>query len=175
MTPQRGDGAHDEVVIRLADGNDLEGVVRVGKTVMRATNAALMEPEVVDLLVAKFWTSDANTASIRAGRTFVGAAGPAGRDIVALATYGSERGRAVIWKLYVLPEYEGRGLGRRLVRAVAEKLTDADYVYLPVHDGSEKGLAFAAAVGFEEYEREDQSGMPQLIWLRCKLRPGDEA
>ncbi len=160
------------VVVRLADGNDLDGIVRVGSTVMRSTHSKIMEPEVVDLLAAKFWTSDANTPSIRAGRTYVGATGPDGREIVALATYGWEEGRAVLWKLYVLPEYQGRGLGTALLQAVMDKLVDVDHIYLPVHAGSDQGLAFAAAIGFEEYEREEQSGMPQLIWLRREVTAG---
>lgn len=172
MTKQRG----GDIVIRPADGNDLEGVVRVGSSVMRATNAALMEPEVVDLLAAKFWTPAANTASIRAGRTFVGGAGPEGRDIVAMASYGREDGRAVIWKLYVLPEFQGLGLARRLVQTIAERLCgDVDAVYLPVHDGSDQALAFAHAIGFVEVEREEQSGMPQLIWLCRDVSTGSLA
>ena len=135
-----------------------------------------MEPEVLDLLAAKFWTSDANTASIRAGRTFVGGAGPNGSDIVAMASYGKENDRVTIWKLYVLPEYGGRGVARRLVEAIVEKVrTHHDSVYLAVHEGSEEALAFANAIGFEEIEREEQSGMPRLVWLRRNLRVGGEA
>ena len=164
----------DDIVIRQADGNDLDGVVRVGRTVMRATNAQLVEPELVDLLADKFWTSDANTAAIRAGRTFVGGAGADGRDIVAMASYGIQDGRVVIWKLYVLPDYEGLGLARRLVETIIERVEDdVDAVYLAIHDGSDGARAFADATGFIETEREEQAGMPQLIWLRRQV--GGEA
>lgn len=156
------------VTIRLADGDDLEHIVTVGRTSMRAAYEGLMEPEMVDLLVGKFWTPEANIAAIRAGRTFVAEAD--GR-VVALSTYGLTDGHSVLWKLYVLPGHQGQGIGHALLGAATDNIAfDHEWLYMPIQDGNTTGYRFARSAGFEEYEREEQSGMPDLVWMRRRLR-----
>ena len=57
------------IQVRLADGNDLEGVVAVGRTTWPITHGDLYGPDLVELFLAKWWTNDATIPAIRAGAT----------------------------------------------------------------------------------------------------------
>lgn len=149
--------------IRVADGNDLEGVVAVGKAVLRSQAELGREPELVELLIAKFWTPEANSDAIRAGRTLVA---EADGQVVGILSYGLNDGQPVIWKVYVLPDHVGHGHGRALLEAFARKVSfDHTHVSMPVEEGNEVGIRFAERMGFSEQRREGQSGMPDLIWF----------
>lgn len=158
------DSAPAPVVVRLADGNDLDGVVAVGRTAWKTTYASLYPPELMELCLAKWWTKDANVPAIRARRTFV--AEQNGR-IIAMAAYGTHRSRLTIWKIYVLAEAQGQGIGGRLLEAIYEQAAlGHDSIYLSFSDGNASAYDFAASHGYVEDHREEQSGMPDLIWMR---------
>lgn len=66
--------------------------------------------------------------------------------------------------LYVLPEYRGRGYGRRLVQAVEEKVRalgkDQYFLY------TEEATDFYLALGWEVLERASKNGHPVAIMRR---------
>ncbi len=157
----------DDVTVRQADGNDLEAVVHVGRVTWPATYGSIFEPECVELLLDKWWTNQACIPTIRAGRTLVAERG--GR-IVGVLTYGRKDGRLVIWKFYVLPEHQGRGVGQALLREVIDRVHDtADALYLPFADGNASAYDFATGQGFTDVGHEEQSGTPDLIWMRLDI------
>lgn len=163
--------ARHDGVVRVADGNDLDAVVAVGKAVLRSQAERGREPELVELLIQKFWTPEANVSAIRAGRTLVV---EENAEVVAMLSYGFSEGSAVIWKINVLPDHAGHGHGRALIEACANKVAfDHQRLFMPIEDGNEDALRFALAMGFEEVKREEQSGMPDLIWMRKYLRRGE--
>jgi len=152
------------VVVRLADGNDLDGVVAVGRTAWKTTYASLYSPELLELFLAKWWTKDANVPAIRARRTFV--AEQNGR-IIAMAAYGTHRSKLTIWKIYVLAEAQGQGIGGRLLDAIYEQASPGhDSAYLSFTDGNASAYDFAISHGYVVDHREEQSGMPDLVWMR---------
>lgn len=159
--------ADGPVVIRPADGDDLDGVVAVGRAAWKKTHATLFSPELVDLFLDKWWTPAANAPSIRADRTIV-----ADRDgeIVGMVSYGSSAGRFVVWKIYVHPDAQGHGIGARLLEAAEERAAGHDAIHLAFTDGNEHAQAFALARGFVLDSREEQSGLPDLVWMRRDLR-----
>ena len=60
--------------------------------------------------------------------------------------------REVMWKLYVHPDHQGRGIGSRLLAEI-EALVEGDELWLEVVDGNEQAYDFYRARGFEEVER----------------------
>jgi len=173
MTPEVGAPVHDDfgpVVVRPADGNDLEGVVAVGRAAWHRTYESLYPPELVELFIDKWWTPAANVPSIRAGRTLV-----ADRDgeIVGMLSYGASDGRFIVWKIYVHPDAQGHGIGGRLLAAVEERALGHDAVYLSFTAGNDHAEAFALAHGFVHDSREEQNGLPDLVWMRRDLERKD--
>ncbi len=167
---QEHGGRNGGIHVRLADGNDLEAVVAVGRITWPIAYGDLYRPDYVELCLAKWWTKDATIPSIRAGRTFV-AETLDHRDehgkphVVGMTAYGSHDGDQVIWKLYVLPEWQRHGVGGMLLRAVLSTIGDQP-IYMSFSDGNRSAGDFARAYGFVESHREGQTDMPDLIWMR---------
>ncbi|MDO5628111.1 MAG: GNAT family N-acetyltransferase [Mobilicoccus sp.] len=158
--------------VRLADGNDRAGVGAVGRSAWQTTYSEIFPPELMELFLAKWWTKDANISSIRRKRTFV--ADDAGR-IVGMASYGVHEGDLVVWKIYVLPEYQGRGVGGRLLAAVYDQDAGAhDACHLSFTDGNSSAHEFSVRHGYVVDHREEQSGLPDLVWMRKDLTRSDE-
>lgn len=100
--------AGNPVVVREARGDDLEPIRALGMVAFPATYDGIIEPELIQLLLAKWWTKDSLVSVIRAGRVFVAVKG--GR-VVGMCSYGPQKGSYVVWRLYVHPAEHGRGIG----------------------------------------------------------------
>lgn len=162
-----------EVVVRTATGDDLDAVQEVGRRTWPATYDGIFEDGLVPLILDKQWTKQALTPSIRSGRTLV--AELAGR-VVGMASY-APRGRAwAVWRLYVVPEAQRRGVGALLL---AEILTQARLlerqVLLSYTDGNLSAHAFACSQGFTVMRREPQRDGPDLIWMSRPTGASDPA
>ena len=78
-----------------------------------------------------------------------------------------------MWKLYVHPDHQGRGIGSRLLADV-EAMVEGDELWLEVVDGNDQAFDFYRARGFEEVERVTDGEWPDDVWLRKRLgeQPG---
>ncbi len=163
MTGTGDFGLRHEIIIRQATGNDLDAVVDVGRRTWPATYASIYEEELVDLFLEKKWSKQALIPSIRTGRTLV--AEVAGR-IVGVASYGPHEDGWALWKLYVVPEAQRRGVGGRLLgEVVREAAAVGRHVHISFTDGNGSAQAFTRAHGFTLMRREPQGEMPDLIWM----------
>ncbi|MGW5241352.1 N-acetyltransferase family protein [Monashia sp. NPDC004114] len=159
----------DALVVRLATGNDLAGVLSVGHRTWLATYEPITGPEYVAMGLAKWWTSDVVTDSIRKGRTLVAVADD---EVVGVATFGTQGGDFVLWKLYVLPGHHGHGIGSRLMDAVADRAREAGHsrIVLSHIEGNKQAAGFYARHGFVETHRESGgSGLPVSVWMSRDL------
>ena len=179
-TPRPSDdsnGAHgaveeDDLEIRLADGDDLSGVLSVGHRTWPPTYEPIAGVEYVAMGLAKWWTPDVVTTSIRQGRTLVAVDGA---EVVGVATFGVQDGDALaLWKLYVLPGHHGRGIGSRLLDAVVDRALElgVSRIVLSHIEGNRQAARFYAARGFTETHRESGgSGLPVSVWVERELTP----
>jgi ribosomal protein S18 acetylase RimI-like enzyme len=74
----------------------------------------------------------------------------------------------VLWKLYVLPDHHGRGIGSQLMEAVVERAVELGHtsVSLSYTDGNTYAHRFYRAHGFTESHRESSgSGLPDSVWV----------
>ena len=167
-------GAHggieeDDLEIRLAAGDDLAGVLSVGHRTWLATYEPIAGPEYVAMGLAKWWTPDVVTTSIRQGRTIVAVDGG---DVVGVATFGVQDGAFALWKLYVLPGHHGHGIGSRLMGAVVDRALELghDRIVLSHIEGNRQAARFYAVHGFTETHRESGgSGLPVSVWMERRL------
>ncbi len=160
----------EDVVVRQATGEDLRAVVEVGQRTWPATYDSIFEEGLVALFLEKRWSKQALIPSIRSGRTLV--AELAGR-VVGMASYGPHERSMALWKLYVVPEAQGRGVGSRLLREVMSRAGAVGReVHISFLDGNASAHDFARSNGFTVLQREPQGEMPDLIWMS---RPVAEA
>ena len=77
-----------------------------------------------------------------------------------------------MWKLYVLPEYQGRGVGKALLDAAIEALPDGtDHLLLDVLVTNEPAIGFYRKQGFGRAERTpDRDLGDELMWMSLDLR-----
>lgn len=157
------------IVIREATGEDLHAVIRVGEQTWPATYGPIAGDDYVAMGLAKWWTADATIPAIRAGRVTIA---ELNGQIVGMSAVGPLEGHLALWKLYVLPAYQGYGVGSRLLdNAIAAARADGyDEVRLSYLDGNTHAGRFYLRHGFEMFDRESSgSGVPDSIWLRLPL------
>jgi GNAT superfamily N-acetyltransferase len=161
--------SEDDLEIRLAAGDDLAGVLSVGHRTWLATYEPIAGPEYVAMGLAKWWTPDVVTTSIRQGRTLVAVEGG---EVIGVATFGVQDSAFALWKLYVLPGHHGHGIGSRLMEAVVERALELghDRIVLSHIEGNRQAARFYAAHGFTETHRESGgSGLPVSVWMERRL------
>lgn len=161
--------------IRTARGDDLSGAISVGHRTWLATYEPIAGPEYVAMGLAKWWTRDAVTASIRAGRTIVAVLGD---EVIGVATHGVQNEQVVLWKLYVLPGHHGEGIGSALLREVERRAVAAGHHTLVLSHitGNEQAARFYAKNGFKTTSVEEGgSGMPDSVWMSKELTPEADA
>jgi len=161
------------LVIRTADGNDLKAILEVGRRTWPLTYGPIAGPDYVAMGLAKWWTADATIPAIRAGRVTVAEVDGA---VVGMAVVGPHEHHLVLWKLYVLPEHQGRAIGSALVDSVVDRAMgvypDLRISYL---DGNVLAEAFCRSRGFVEISRESSGdGIPESIWMQLALDPEEQ-
>ena len=158
-----------EVLLRPATPDDVAGLRRLGEAVVPPTYAPI-DAAYAQRMLDEWWTPDFFTASL-ARMPYVVAESDA--EVVGVANLGPAqvRGqeRQVMWKLYVHPDHQGRGIGTRLLRAVEEQV-EGGALWLEVVDGNEAAAGFYRSQGFEEVERAANAPWPDDLWLRKSLQ-----
>ncbi len=159
----------DGVSLRAATGEDLQGVVAVGHRTWPATYIPIAGKDYVAMGLAKWWTADATIPAIRAGRVTVAELGD---EIVGMTSVGPLDGHLVLWKLYVVPELQGSGVGGMLLRAAIARATADEYdeLRLSYLDGNDGARGFYEHYGFEVFDRDEGGEIPDSIWMRLQLK-----
>ena len=153
--------------IRLAHPEDVEAILDVGRETWAATYAPLAGEAWVRKLFPLWWTADAMLAAIADGRVWVA---EADGQAVGMSMYGINDGAVDIFKLYVLPDWQGQGIGVALLTSVLDATRHAtDRVVLAYMDGNEGARAFYERMGFAETHREpDALGGPANVWMEMR-------
>jgi ribosomal protein S18 acetylase RimI-like enzyme len=166
-------------LIRPGTRDHVPGLVALGRAVVPPTYGPI-DAVYAQRMLDEWWTTERFTDSLTRAHFLVA---EHDGEVVAMATVGrlsaSHRDfphvtgdREVMWKLYVHPEHQGLGLGRRLLAEV-ESMVEGDELWLEVVDGNEQAFAFYRAHGFAEVERVPGPPFPDDVWMRKDLRRGE--
>ena len=156
------------LIIRVADGNDLMAVLDVGRRTWPVTYGPIAGEDYVAMGLAKWWTEDATIPSIRAGRVTVAEVDGV---VVGISSVGPHENYLVLWKLYVLPEHQGTGIGSALVESVVASATGVhSEIRISYLEGNLLAEAFYRGKGFVEIGRESGcEGIPESVWMQLEL------
>jgi ribosomal protein S18 acetylase RimI-like enzyme len=156
------------LIVRVADGNDLVAVLDVGRRTWPVTYGPIAGEDYVAMGLAKWWTEDATIPLIRAGRVTVA---ELDGEVVGIAAVGPHEKHLVLWKLYVLPEHQGKAIGSALMDSVvARAVGEYSEIRLSYLDGNTSAEAFYRNKGFIEIGREcGGEGLPENVWMQLNL------
>ncbi|MBE1500653.1 ribosomal protein S18 acetylase RimI-like enzyme [Amycolatopsis lexingtonensis] len=151
--------------VRTAGPDDVAALVRFGETHIRPHYTPLIGAAAADAQVRDWWNEPHLAAAVAAGRVVV-----AGDDagLAGVGQRGHDGTDHVVYKLYVHPERRGRGLGPRLLDALARQLpAGASRLCIEHFAANERAGAFYEREGFTvERIEPSPSGDPRLavVW-----------
>ncbi|GAB2585994.1 GNAT family N-acetyltransferase [Kribbella endophytica] len=157
------------IAVRPATLDDVEAVREIGLRTWPVAYDGLASPEFIAEGLAAWWSPAAVERGITRGVTLV-AAGPAG-EIVGMTGLGQEEGFWVMWKLYVLPDHQGSGVGKALLdAAIAALPSGTTELLLDVVVGNEKAIGFYRRNGFGPAARTPSRDLgEELMWMSRAL------
>jgi GNAT superfamily N-acetyltransferase len=162
------------LVIRAAEVDDLAAVLSVGHRTWPVTYEPIAGADYVAMGLAKWWTEGATLPAIRAARVTVA---EVDGEVVGMATVGPHENHLALWKLYVLPEQQGKGIGSALFDSVVARARgDYSRIHATYLGGNKSAENFYRSKGFVEVERESGGeGIPESVWLQLVLDPQDHS
>lgn len=156
--------------VRLATEADVDGIARVGAETWPATYLAFTDPGYVRENLEAYWSVEALRHSVHESLVML-VAEDAGR-IVGVVEVGEHEGRPTMWRLYVVPDRQGRGVGGLLLRgAIAALPGGAQELITEYAAGNEAAARWYRGMGFRETHRDASSAGPDVVWLSLRLRP----
>jgi GNAT superfamily N-acetyltransferase len=157
------------VQIRQATEDDVDAIRRIGHETWPSTYAAFGSEYVADGL-RKWWSHEATLRTLR-DTTVVVAEAADGR-LVGMGNVDVRPAVPVIWKLYVVPDAHGTGVGAALLQGLIDALpAGTAAVQLEYVDGNARAERFYRKQGFAEIRRDpgERKGWPQLVWMEKPL------
>ena len=158
------------IEIRKAELAEVDAVRQIGVTTWPVAYAGLASEEFITDGIAQWWSREVVEWGIRNGITLVAAEGD---DLVGMVGLGPEGDSWVMWKLYVLPEHQGKGIGTALLDAAIAALPEGTTeLLLDVLVTNEKAIGFYRAHGFTEARATpDRDLGVDLMWMVIDLQP----
>lgn len=153
------------VVIRPATAYDVDAVVDVGRRTWPQTYTPLAGEDYVRMGLDKWWTVAATRPLVLAGKATVA---ELDGEVVGVAVVGPLTGDLVLFRLYVVPEHQGMGIGRLLLEDVMTTARETGHRILRLSylDGNAGAERFYQGFGFVESHREPTGdGRPDSIWV----------
>ena len=135
-----------DVVVRDADRRDVAAVCGFGEAHIRPHYTPLIGAAAADAQVRHWWNESQIEGAVSAGLVVVAEAGGC---IVGVGQRGRSGADHVVYKLYVHPGQRGRGLGPRLLDALAARLpAGVERLYIEHFAANERAGAFYEREGF---------------------------
>ncbi|HET6989301.1 MAG TPA: GNAT family N-acetyltransferase [Kribbella sp.] len=157
------------IEVRRAEVGDVDAVREIGLKTWPVAYGGLASEDFITDGLAQWWSPEAVEWVIRNGITLVAAEGD---DLVGMVGLGREDDNWVMWKLYVLPDQQGKGIGKALLDAAIAALPEGTTeLLLDVLVTNEKAIGFYRAHGFVEATKTpDRDLGADLMWMVIDLQ-----
>lgn len=153
------------VLVRAATVNDLDAFRFVGMATWPSTYGPLAGAAFVVSGIDQHWSRDALMTPLAEG---LGLVAVVDNKVVGVAQIDRSGDDLVLWKLYVVPWCQGRGVGRRLLDTVRARAGDLGLGLLTEYVAANTSAGhFYRANGFvDEAPRAGPSTGTEAVWLR---------
>lgn len=136
----------DETVVRAAVAEDVPVICRFGEEVVEDHYRPLIGEEAAAAQVRDWWNRDRITEAVESGLVIIA---ETGGNVIGVAQRGRHGNDHVVYKLYVHPEHRGRGIGPRLLDAIAARLpAGVDRLYIEHFAANTRASAFYEREGY---------------------------
>ncbi|HEX7018299.1 MAG TPA: GNAT family N-acetyltransferase [Patescibacteria group bacterium] len=91
--------------------------------------------------------------------------------VVGIATSAeNETGIVEVFRLYILPEYQGHGIGTELLEKVSEHYPHAELLRIYVEENNQSAIAFYEHKGFKKLRKEEETSFGEVMvdWVMEK-------
>ncbi len=158
----------NEISVRPATQGDAAAIKHIGETTWPATYAFAGQEYITNGL-GSWWSEEAVLRGLDTTRTLVA---ELGGEVVGMGNLDLRGEQPIIWKLYVLPEHHGAGVGHALMDGLLAQAPPGADVILEYTDGNERAATFYRRHGFTELRREspEQAGWPEQVWMIRRSR-----
>ena len=147
-----------QVRVRPVTQADLAAVQEVLVATWHATYDAILGREQVDAITTAWRSIEALERQRAAEEYYFVVAEIDGRLVATASARPGSDGRVTLKRLYVLPEAQGRGIGRRLLAATLASFPQARAVRLEVEQRNVRAIAFYERAGFRVVGEGDHCG-----------------
>ena len=159
------------VQVRQACRDDVAAIQAIGRTTWPTTYAFAGEDYIVHGL-AMWWSVEALLHSLEVTTCLVA---DDGDGLVGMGNIDLRSEVPTMWRLYVLPEVQGTGVGSALMTALIARVPPGTpRVRLEYADGNDRTARFYASKQFTEIRREpgERPGWPVTVWVERTLATG---
>jgi ribosomal protein S18 acetylase RimI-like enzyme len=155
--------------VRRAWPGDADAVREVGLKTWPVAYKSLASPEFIVDGLAAWWSPEAVDRGIRQGITLIALDD---EKVVGMVGLGQEEGFWVMWKLYVLPQYQGKGVGKALLDgAIAALPAGTEQLLLDVLITNEPAIGFYRKHGFGTPRTTPARDLgDELMWMSLDLQ-----
>lgn len=133
---------------RPLNASDIPLIIDLARRTWPTAYADVLSTEQIDNILMRIYCEENLRREMAEGHRFW----VADVDGIAMGFASGYREGAAVWlkKLYVLPQYQGRGVGRVLMTAVVEAFSPVEEIRLLVNSGNRSAQAFYARCGFSK-------------------------
>ncbi|MER8025892.1 GNAT family N-acetyltransferase [Glutamicibacter protophormiae] len=153
----------EDLSIRIASLDDVQAIRSIGLITWPATYLGFTSPDFVMNNLNTWWSHESVSASITDDTTFIASQG---EQAVGTLTLGRFEDEPVIWKIYVVPEAHGQGIGTALMNVALAAVGPAQDVRIEFVKGNDTAYTFYERRGFKFDFEEDMDEGFTTVWLR---------
>ncbi|MER7250099.1 GNAT family N-acetyltransferase [Kribbella sp. NPDC000426] len=156
------------IAVRRAELSDVDAIRQIGLTTWPVAYAGLVSDAFMTDGLAEWWSVEAVERGISKGITLVASDGV---ELLGMVGLGREEDSWVMWKLYVLPDQQRKGVGKALLDAAIAALPDGTpELFLDVLVANEQAIGFYRSQGFTEAKRTPNRDLGvDLMWMVIDL------
>jgi len=138
--------------IDRATVQDVPTIKEVLRETWHDTYASLLPKSAIEAITSQWHAPELLTEQVQNPDIYFAIARDGGA-VAGVITAQKQDDAVVVGRLYVRPQYQGRGIGRQLLESSYHAFVDARTVRLTVEAENRKGVAFYAKEGFRETAR----------------------
>jgi ribosomal protein S18 acetylase RimI-like enzyme len=154
-----------QIEYRQATTSDVKGIQHALSTTWQDTYSNL-KPETIERVKAKWHSIKFLSKQINNDKFYFPIAAEHD-EVVGIATSGmQEEGIIDLFRFYVLPEYQGKGIGSKLLSMVEEQSPDAKIIKVYADVNNQQSIEYYERRGFKKIKQETEESFGEVMTER---------